>query len=95
MVDNVGVIAIEYTEFVPNSYRGVTATCGKDRNCKSFCTGDVTVDYILAFNYLVEMGCSEIMHSSSVDNFLIDDKGYKWIEDGESGRIAKIVSKNP
>ena len=93
MDTDLGILGIDYPEFKKDgSYEHFRAVWGADNEEKTFGTGNVELDYVNAFNHLVKMGCSTIIHSSSIDNFLMDNKEfYEWAEEdeGEGERIVK------
>lgn len=97
MKDCIGIISINYIEGESGTYQSLEIRWGdpNSREIKLFASGDAEVDYVDANNHLVEVGCTEILFSSSVDSFLRHDNGYEWGEFEGIPVIRKVNTKNP
>lgn len=67
------MIAINYTEFKPNSYKSVVIY-HEDKIKNTFASGDIVKDFEEAINSVQ----GTVLYSSSVDDFLNDDGGYYY-----------------
>lgn len=70
------MIGVEHTEFKKNSYRSVYV-CLFDGTRKEFATGDPVKDFSDALTFAMATEYDTI-YSSTVDDFVMDDGGYKY-----------------
>lgn len=73
------VIGIVHEEFEEGSYDGVYGMYGDLK--ETINTGNVVKDFKDMLNYLQSLGCSRIVYSSTVDDFLMDNNGQYGYDD--------------
>jgi hypothetical protein len=86
--DKISMIAVDFTEFKKGTYRAVNVYL-YDGKKKTFATGDPVKDFSDGLEYAINVG-GRVVYSSSVDDFVSDDGGYKY---DENNMIIKKVRK--
>lgn len=74
------VISIDYDEGEAGTYRAVAVSGFVEH--KEFATGDVVADFRAAKQYAFKID-TNVMFSSSCDQFVRDNPGYSWFEDAD------------